>query len=275
MNLSYSRALGSLIGTLALTVATSASAQDNGPCGNFDFTTNFDCAIKVEGSCTADCSSLKFEVGCTGVCTEVAAPPCVDSCGTACLAECDPALLDCFVGCHDECDQPTIDICLAENNPDDDCVEIATAACDIHCKDSCAVPPSDCLDHCETCCTGGCATQANYSCNYDCFAELSGSCEAHCNADGAIFCNGQFVNASDIEACITYLLEQGIEVDVSARGSVSCDGSGCDAESVVDGVGCSASPGLNAAPGAGWGVLGLCAMGLVIGVANERRRRRM
>ena len=38
--------------------------------------------------------------------------------------------------------------------------------------------------------------------------------------EGAIFCNGQYVNASDIGACIQWLLtNKDIEVNVEAQGS--------------------------------------------------------
>jgi hypothetical protein len=262
----------SIAGAAALSlslVAVPANAGDEGPCGNFDFSGGLSCKIEVSGGCKASCTPFKFEVGCTGVCTAKPQPACVDTCGEACIKECDPALLDCFEGCHNECDAPVMEECKSKGGTD--CSNTAKAQCDIHCKDSCKVPPSDCQEHCESCCTGGCTTQVNYDCNYDCFADLQGGCEAQCEApSGAIFCNGQYVNASDITACVTYLLEKGLTVDASA--SLSCDLSGCKGDAGIGLGGCSTS---SADPiGTGLGLAGFGATVVGLAVASVRRRRK-
>lgn len=209
---------------------------------------------------------MSFEVGCTGECTASAETQCVDSCGEQCILTCNPEALDCFVGCHGECDGPVTEQC-EEAQASEDCAETARAQCDIHCNEACEVPPSDCQEHCTRCCTGSCTTSVNFDCNIDCFAELEGGCVARCEEpSGAIFCNGQYVHASDIEACITYLATQDIEVDVSARGEVTCDLSGCDAEGEASG--CSAAPSPASRRGSA-----LAAMSLgLIAVALARRQ---
>ncbi|MCA9625269.1 MAG: hypothetical protein KC731_39875, partial [Myxococcales bacterium] len=194
-------------------VSIGAAAQTSGetdPCGKFDFSGGLNCKIEVEGGCTAQCTPLSFKAGCSGGCTATATTDCTGSCGTQCLAECNPELLDCFAGCHAECDAEVEQLCLSKNDPGVDCKEQAVAQCDMHCETSCEVPPSDCQDHCVSCCNGGCTTQANFSCDFDCFAELKGGCDVACQKpEGAIFCNGQYVYASDIQACITWLAERG------------------------------------------------------------------
>ena len=255
--------------------ATSARAEN--PCGNFDFSGGISCKIEVEGGCTASCTPIKLEAGCSGGCTGTASTACVDDCGTQCVAQCDPALLDCFAGCHEECDQPTIDICQTEQ-PNADCVNQAKAQCDIHCNDACAVPATNCEEHCNQCCTGSCTTQVNFACDFQCFASLEGGCELQCSQpSGAIFCNGQYVGASDVEACIQYLAPPGIAGDVSARGSLQCDLSGCaadgDANAGIDSPvsGCAAAPGDKDAAASG---VGLALFGLAVGLAGRRRRQR-
>jgi MYXO-CTERM domain-containing protein len=251
-------------------IAASASAQQDGPCGKFDFSSgSLSCKIEVEGGCNAQCTPLSFKAGCSGGCTATASQSCVDTCGTQCVAECNPQLLDCFAGCHAECDADVQAQCEAKGQQGVDCVEQAKAQCDMHCETSCEVPPSNCQEHCTSCCTGGCTTQVNFDCDFDCFAELKGGCEVQCSKpSGALFCNGQYVYASDIEACITYLAEQGINVDVSARGSASCDGDGCDLDGAIEGAGCAASQGSE--PEAG-GALALMLFGLVFAVRRRRR----
>lgn len=267
-----SRLVAAVLATLPLALAAS-SAHAAEPCGKFDFSEGtFSCKIEVEGGCSAQCTPLKFEAGCTGGCTATASTSCVDSCGTTCIQQCNPELLDCFAGCHAECDEPVKQECM-NKHPGDDCVELSVAQCDIHCKDSCEVPPSNCQEHCTSCCSGGCVTQTNYDCDYQCFADLQGGCDVQCSKPaGALFCNGQYVFASDIEECITFLANEGITVDVSARGEIECDLNGCTGDGATSSPLCAASNvGLGAAGAGGLGaVLTSLAFSLV---ANRRRRR--
>jgi hypothetical protein len=115
----------------------------------------------------------------------------------------------------------------------------------------------------------------NFDCDFDCFAELSGGCEVNCQKpEGALFCNGQYVNASDIGACINWLLtNKNIEVDVSATASVECSGGNCDLGAALDGGACTVSAGLGPDVPDAEGLLALMMLGL--GVTTVRRRRRM
>ncbi|MFP6683735.1 MAG: hypothetical protein VB934_03445 [Polyangiaceae bacterium] len=231
------------LSTLSFFATTQSAAADE-PCGKFDFSDGvFDCKIEVEGGCTAQCTPLSFKAGCTGGCSGTATQDCTGSCGTACLAECNPELLDCFKGCHAECDAEVEALCKAEGGTVD-CAEQAVAQCDMHCENSCEVPPSNCQDHCVSCCNGGCTTQVNFQCDFDCFAELKGGCDVQCSKpDGALFCNGQYVYASDITACITHLATQGINVDVSASATLECGADGCDLGADLSAGVCSTIPG--------------------------------
>lgn len=251
--------------------ASEARAQDGGdnPCGRFDFSSGIACKIEVSGGCTANCTPLKLEAACAGGCTSMSSTTCVDNCGTTCVAMCNPQLLDCFAGCHAECDQPTSDECR-QSHPTDDCTTSARAHCDIHCKDSCMVPPNNCQEHCNKCCTGSCTTQVNFDCDFSCFADVKGGCDVQCQRpEGALFCNGQYVHASDIEACIVYLATRGVQVDVSARASATCDLTGCHGTSAVSG--CSAGGSLDRAAGAA--PFGVVVFGMTAVAARWRRRR--
>jgi MYXO-CTERM domain-containing protein len=96
----------------------------------------------------------------------------------------------------------------------------------------------------------------------DCFARVEGGCEAKCTApNGGLFCNGQYVDAAEVEACITALIAEGVEVDVSARGSVTCDLNGCDGEGST---GCSFT-------GAGTGGVAFALLGLMFVFWRRRR----
>lgn len=255
----------------ALLLSTAAQAGPEA-CGKFDFTKNaLGCTIEVKASCRADCSSLKFTAACEGGCNATVTTTCTGSCETQCLAMCDPGHLDCVAGCHGECDQPFMAECQARY-PDRDCVTDAKSSCGMHCKQACGVTVSDCLAHCQECCHGACTSTVNMDCDMKCFAEVQGGCEAQCEAPtGALFCNGQYVHASDVNACIQYLSTQGISVDVEARGQVTCDLSGCHGagSASAGGLGCSASPG-QGSPFT-FGTVALGALG--VGIASARRRQ--
>lgn len=270
------RLLSTMVAACALTfVASPALAQTSGedePCGKFDFSGGLDCRIEVEGGCTAQCTPLSFKAGCTGGCTASATTDCTGSCGTQCIAECNPELLDCFAGCHAECDADVEAQCEAKGG-NMDCKEQAVAQCDMHCETACEVPPSNCQDHCVTCCNGGCRTQANFDCDFACFAELKGGCDVQCSKpEGALFCNGQYVYASDITECIAWLAQQGINVDASASGSLSCSGGNCDLDGALDAGVCTVASVIGHDTPDAEGLLATMLIGLGIAVGRRRRR---
>ncbi len=276
--MSLQRTLGA-VAALSLTFATGTALADKTACGAFDFSGGLDCKIEVSGGCSAKCVPLQFESGCTGQCTTMATTDCTGSCGTQCIAQCDPSKLDCFEGCHNECDGPVQADCTKNNGTD--CVNTARAQCDIHCRQVCKVKTdTTCQEHCTKCCTGSCTTQINTVCDTKCFSDLKGGCDVQCKApSGALFCNGQYVHASDIQACIDYLLTQGFHIDARASASIKCDLSGCEGFAGVSGIpfvgskGCSAS---GADPlGTGLGASGLAAAGIAMAVSTIRRRRRV
>jgi len=111
-------------------------------------------------------------------------------------------------------------------------------------------------------------------------ADVEVSCKAQCTKPaGGIFCNNQFVNATDIEGCIKHLAAKNLNVDVSARASASgsCTGGNCAgtgsagvslARPDTGGGGCAITPGSTNGVSA---VLGL--LGVVLGASIIKRRR--
>jgi MYXO-CTERM domain-containing protein len=102
--------------------------------------------------------------------------------------------------------------------------------------------------------------------------ETQGGCEAQCEEpDGALFCDGDYVDAGDrLKECMDYL-EGVLKIDVTGYASASgeCRGGTCQGEAEA-GVSCSAAP----ARTTPWnlGALGGAALGLGILVARRRRR---
>lgn len=271
----------SLVAAPALLLASSqALAGINTPpeCGNYDFNANsFACKFRTGVECSADCSSLNFQAGCEGGCKGEPIPGCTDPCANSCLNSCDPATVDCYSGCNKECEQPFIDKCMTEH-PERDCVTDAKASCSSHCRESCASMSgsSTCQETCTTCCHGSCTSYENMTCDIGCYAKLEGGCTAQCSADGALMCKDkdgiyQFVNASDVNACINALVAQGLQIDLSAKGEVKCDLSGCDGtgNASAGGLTCSAMPGQRSPYSIG--ALALSALGAAIFAMRRRR----
>lgn len=249
-------------------------------CGNYDFNlNNFDCKIKVAAECKLDCSSLNFQAGCDGECKGEPIPGCTDPCAGACQSSCDPATIDCIGGCKTECEQPFIDQCKIDH-PERDCVTDAKSSCAVRCRESCtSMPSASCSEACTTCCHGSCTSYQNLNCDIGCFAKLEGTCKTQCDADGALLCKDkegvyQYVNASDVKACINALVAQGLQVDVSAQAQVKCDLSGCNGSgnANVGGLACSTSPGHDSPFAVG--ALIAAALGAGISVARRKKQPR-
>jgi hypothetical protein len=102
---------------------------------------------------------------------------------------------------------------------------------------------------------------------------MQGGCEAQCTSpDGALFCDGQYVDhGGNLDACVA-ALEAAVSasVDLSARGSASsdCTGNMCSAEAEGEAsASCALSPDRKSG---GLGGLGLLLAAL--GFAAVRRR---
>jgi MYXO-CTERM domain-containing protein len=105
----------------------------------------------------------------------------------------------------------------------------------------------------------------------DCKADLQGGCEIACQSpDGALFCDGQYVDTGgNLQECIAALQALlNIEVDVSAY--AQCSGNTCEAGVDAKCSACAVAPTSNSA----WSGYSLAALGLGLGLAGLRRRRR-
>jgi hypothetical protein len=110
-------------------------------------------------------------------------------------------------------------------------------------------------------------------------------CETECETTGgAIFCDGQFLNASNLDACVDELAAEisiDLSLDIDANLDVDiddpdeCDSDPCDEDDTVDEIGdevdeaCSVA---NVGSGSGGGALALFGLSL-LGVAWRARKR--
>jgi len=244
---------------VALYPATSFAQSRTNPCGNIELTAIGECHLEFSGGCKAKCTPVNFVASCDGECNADISVDCSASCEADCSASCtaDPGSFDCSADCSASCDATAAAHC---DSGDNDCVAYAKASCEGDCSAQCeATPPSaECDAQCQASCSGSCEADANLDCEVQCSADLTGGCDVDCDApEGALFCDGQYIEVTDLASCAQYLLDNfSISLDISVTGDVSC--------SVAD-------PGATSAAG-GLGVMfGLMSLG---GLAAARRRRR-
>jgi hypothetical protein len=284
------------LGAALLTVgANNARAQSLAACGDIHVEADAECKIEVEGGCDVLCEPVTFqaacsadlEVDCRGMCTAEAEVDCTASCQGSCEAECEvePASWDCKAECTAEIDASCEASCegrASDNMAMGECLASCRATFESNCSARCEPTAGklDCVANCQACCSGQCEASARVDCQIDCqatgyvdcYSRLEGGCTAECQKpEGALFCDGNYVDHGDnLEMCTDALREAlAIEVDASASGSASCEGGMCAAEGEAS-VGCAAVPFTRSdlPVTVAFGGLGLASL-----VAARRRRR--
>lgn len=258
-------------------------------CGAIDLNADVRCEVEVEGGCEVTCDASNLTLACSGElylecqdteCKYDVDVGCTGSCTVDCAAECevDPGDFSCEghceAGCQADCDAQ----CQASGNSGE-CKASCEATCHGECSASCeGTPPSaTCEGKCEASCEGECRAEANIDCQIDCQGEAYLDCKTNmaevCNAqckrpEGVILCDGQFVDANDVNACVA-AIEAAIDIEVEGSASSECTGNQCSAEAEGS-VSCAVAPVHSGASGVG----SLAALGALAAVAGMARRRR-
>lgn len=245
---------GALVASAPM-LLTSPAQAGLADCGNIDVKANAQCEVFVEGGCTAKCEPVSFTAACqgqcSGSCTAQASASCTADCSGSCSGECNanPGNYSCSASCEADCSGSCGGSCSGKANAAE-CQASCKATCQGECGASCeGTPPSaTCEAKCDASCQGSCKGEANIdcqaSCQGSCSANLQGGCKARCESpDGALFCNGQYVDTGDhLDKCIA-ALEATLQIKVKgyARGDAECSGGSCTAEAEA-GVSCALSP---------------------------------
>jgi hypothetical protein len=249
-----------------LMLASSAALADSNPCGNIELLASGQCEYVISG-CDIQCTPPSFVAACDGVCNETDTTVCNPECETTCQTECDinPPSFDCSADCSSTCRESCSTACDGAGSCETDC----NLDCDNRCGVSCDFNAGsiDCSTKCQKSCFASCQVVTNIDCHVKCTADIEGGCTGSCQSpEGALFCNGQFVDVGDnAEACLNYLDTLGLTVSGSCTADAS--GSSCSAS-----IGCSAAPGLTSDDGLG--ALGIAGMMMGVGLVASRRRRR-
>jgi MYXO-CTERM domain-containing protein len=254
---------------LALLAAAACKSDAEGniaSCGNIQVEASAKCEVQVQGGCEAACTPVTFVGECEGRCGADISADCQAQCTADCQGQCtaDPGSFDCEASCQGSCEANCEGKCA-----DSACAGNCAAACEGECSASCeGTPPSaTCEAKCEAGCEGHCTVDVDVECHGSCHAELQGGCVVQCESpDGALFCDGQYVDAGDNLAECIAALNAYLEVEVSSNGSAACSGNSCEASGEAS-VSCAATP----APSRGIG--GLVVALAALGTAAARRRR--
>ncbi len=259
---------------VALLVATEARAGVEA-CGGMRLESAARCELVISASCEGQCDldvykkacATELRTVCDSDCQAAPEAECSTDCSEICEADCSNGVsLICVHNCFDECVGSCSAACADADDPSQ-CRASCEATCNGSCDEQCAIvePDDSCLKHCLECCDGSCRAIANMDCQITCQTEefescevgLAAECDGGCQADGTLFCDGEFVmSGTAAQGCIDALVSRGVEVDVQLDVDVDAD------------VGfCSVGPG---AGGAGW-----LSVFTLFGVIGLRRRAQL
>jgi hypothetical protein len=259
-------------------------------CGDIQIDAEATCTVEYEGGCELQCTPVNVEaacaaelqVDCRGECQVEADVGCEIACNVGeCVAQCniDPPSFECTADCNLRADARCNAVCQSNPNRTEcnaSCKATYSAECDASCQ---GTPGSaSCEARCEASCDADCRAQASVDCQVDCQSEgyvdckleVEGGCEAACSRpDGALFCDGQYVDAgNNLEESIG-AIEAALDITVEASGSADCEGNTCTAEGSA-----SASCDIAEPDGRGTPIAAFSALLGTIGLMASRRRRR-
>jgi MYXO-CTERM domain-containing protein len=120
------------------------------------------------------------------------------------------------------------------------CGRCAAHNCEKRCQDKCgdAEAPkkittvTECMPACTNACSASCTAKVNTQCQVDCQEstylecqdQMVKQCETECkDKGGAIFCDGQFVNAANADSCADELLTK-LEIDIDIEATAETVG---------------------------------------------------
>lgn len=280
--------LGIAAAALLTLFAPSVARADLEACGGLWLFGEQDCKFVPTETCTTSCEPVAMEescaarlsIDCDTSCTATAEAGCTETCQTDCSTDCDVQQASatppnsmglCVSSCQQECNT-TCDGVGAHGECRSTCAQNCGEKCDrAKCRDD--DDDVECTPKCETSCQGSCWARASSECQISCQAEqytvckteLVDRCHEECEqTGGAIFCSGQFMNATDVQACADEIeAEFSIHVEVMLKVEAEADGDGV--------LGCNLGSCSVDRTGQGLGAL-LLTLG-ALGVSRRRRRR--
>jgi hypothetical protein len=232
--------VASLAAALACLASSTPAEANFDACGGIFVAGDAKCEYREKEQCMTQCTSetvqtacaAKLYVSCETECTASASTTCETSCSAGCTTTCteqaptkEPP--NCMGLCTSDCKKT-----CARQGPRGAC---CSHTCNKRCEDKCdgseepAVMPAECTQTCSNACSGSCTAQANVTCQENCQTEVYTECETETietcetkcmDEGGAIFCDGQFVNAKSSRSCADEIKAK-LDIDINVRAEIS------------------------------------------------------
>jgi hypothetical protein len=282
-NVATSLFFGSIALASVLGATSVANAEELESCGGIFLSAGSSCEFRRDQDCKETCEVVSVEESCTAElyttceagCSAEASVECTETCSPVCVEQCTvaPEAPSSEEICRDNCLAECGDRCATAQNPAC-CEKACPHTCNKKCKERCSEDDQrvECEPKCVTACDGQCTATTNVSCQVECQTMEWESCQTtireRCTTScedkgGAIFCDGEFLNASDLDRCAAELSAEisiTLDVNIDIDTSVDTDGDG-DTD-----VSCAMDP---RAPGNA----GMWIFAALVGTAAIRRRR--
>jgi hypothetical protein len=239
-----------------LLVVPSVAHASLDACGGVYLSLDAQCEFVQKETCTTRCEDVAMETscaaklygGCEVECTATAEVTCIETCGPSCAPTCETQATTPDAEppnarglCMSSCQQDCTDDC-ADSPNQGECRSSCAHTCGDICEKRCDEEPAvECEPTCTVACAGSCEAQASSSCQVTCQAEqftvckteLVQHCEEECETTGgALYCDGQFLNVTELQACADQLhAELAIDVSVEIDVEVECTSSECEVDS--------------------------------------------
>jgi hypothetical protein len=222
-------------------------------CGGIFLSGDAACEYRPKEECMTECKTVAVEQSCVAQvydscqtsCTTSATTECQNSCTTSCVDECtttttEEAGTSCMDLCLSDCDAADGDSYCGASKFKNACGRCKSHNCEKRCQAKCgdAEAPkkittvTECMPTCTNACSASCTAKVNTQCQVDCQESTYVQCQdqmvQHCETEckdkgGAIFCDGQFVNADNADSCADELLAK-LEIDIDIDATVKTVG---------------------------------------------------
>jgi len=279
-------AVALLSGVLLVPHLAQAKALDR--CGGVYLSIDSHCEFKPIQDCQTVCTTTSVEQ----VCAQKTYTMCSESCSTTDTKTCTQTHTD---SCSKQCDtissKSSHEVCVSDCS--DSCTSDAIAAhrfngdhgkcehncahdCNVRC-DSCSTTDqsTDCETKCQSVTENECTEEVNRDCVLGCQTDNYESCQTDtvqtCNTTckdkgGALVCDGQYIEASDLQACADQLASEfSFNIDVTAHAVATVTNNETGKKTSTK---CSFSPPTRGGNGAALGAVAALAL-----VLSRRRRR--
>jgi hypothetical protein len=225
---------------------TSPAQAELDACGGIFLSAESACEYRPKKECMTQCMTVAVEESCVAEVYN----SCETSCSTTATTECESS---CTTSCVNNCTTTSVtqnppscmDLCLADCQDGDDsacgsathrgpCGRCAKFNCNKRCEARCGDEPepakvttvTECSPTCTNACMASCTAKVNTQCQVDCQErtytqceqKMVEQCQTQCeDKGGAIFCDGQFVNAADVHDCADEArVKIKIDIDIDA-----------------------------------------------------------